>query len=161
MGVYLCTCLCAFVWMNECVRLCVCACVWMKAPGQAIRYWCSRLRVRRGKWMCACVLECACACLCVCTGGHVVSSNSGWWKMASADMISHLLIKMYCCRLVAVSLFEFSVNSLSILSLSLFLSHSASFFLCLPCLLIFCLFLVSFTLLSLFFFSVQLAVIKK
>lgn len=30
MGVYLCTCLCAFVWMNECVRLCVCVpvCEW-------------------------------------------------------------------------------------------------------------------------------------
>ena len=96
--------ICVNEWM--CAAVCVCACVWMKAPGQAIRYWCSRLRVRRGKWMCACVLECARVCLCVCTGGHVVSSNGGWWKMASSDMISHLLIKMYCCRLIAVSLFE-------------------------------------------------------
>lgn len=117
--------LCEWMKARAHARACVymCGCVWMGAPGQAIRYWCSRLRVCRGKWMCACVR----ACLCVYRGSccvvkrRLVKDGQHWYDQSSVDQ--DVLLPPRC----SFSL-NLTVNSLSFTSLSFFLfHHSVSF----------------------------------
>lgn len=133
MGVYLCTCLCACV--NEWVRVCVCEWEWVEAPGQAIRYWCSCLRVCRGKWMCvyvgvcSCSLVCARSCVHVCVQGVMLCRQT-----AAGERWPALIWSVICwsrCTAASSSQFlslNFTVKSLLRFSLSLFV-----FFLLFPC----------------------------
>ena len=85
-----CICAHARAYLLLCVCMCVCGyvCVCVEALGQAIRYRCSCLGVRRGKWMRVCV----CVCECVCTGGscgvvkrRLVKDGQHWYDQSSVD----------------------------------------------------------------------------
>lgn len=123
------------VCMCEWMSACVCVCEWVEAPGQAIRYWCSCLRVCRGKWMCvyvgvcSCSLVCARSCVHVCVQGVMLCRQT-----AAGERWPALIWSVICwsrCTAASSSQFlslNFTVKSLLRFSLSLFV-----FFLLFPC----------------------------
>jgi len=111
--------------VNECVCLWVLVCEWVEAPGQAIRYWCSRLGVRRGKWMC--VRVCPYMRVWVCAGGscgvvkqRLVKDGQHWYDQSSVDQ--DVLLPPRCSfslNFTVNSLFHFSLSFWSFFSLCL------------------------------------------
>lgn len=110
-----------------CVAVCVCE--WVEAPGQAIRYWCSRLRVCRGKWMCVCVG--LCLCVCVYRGSWCVAGERWpaliWsvicWSRCTTAASSHFLSLNFTVNLLFY--FSFFLSPfLSLTCVSLFIHFS-------------------------------------
>ncbi len=146
MGLYLCTRLCAFVWMNECVWLCIV---------------CVRVCVNGGPWpghtllmlpprgmsgemdACMCVGVCLCTFVCVHRGSRcvvkrrLVKDGQRWYDQSSVDQ--DVLLPPRCSFSLWISLLTRSL----FFSLCLFHSLSPSL-----CLFLFCLWI-----LPLFYFS--------